>query len=61
MHAGYPYVEDMTALMALYPQVHIDVSAINYLMPRPTFQAYLRQLIEYGSANGLCLGPMISQ
>ncbi len=56
MHAGYPYVEDMIALMVLYPQVHIDVSAINYLMPRPTFQAYLKQLIEHGFGKRILFG-----
>jgi uncharacterized protein len=55
MHAGYPYVEEMIALMALYPQLHIDISAIN-LMPSALFHTYLRQLIDQGFGKQILFG-----
>jgi hypothetical protein len=56
MHAGYPYVEDTLAMMVLYPQLHVDISAINYLMPKPMFHGYLKQLIDHGFAKRILFG-----
>lgn len=56
MHAGYPYAEEMLAAMMLYPQLYVDVSAINYLMPRPLFHAYLRRLVEHGLGKRILFG-----
>lgn len=56
MHAGYPYGDEMIATMVIYPQLHIDVSAISYLMPRPLFHAYLRQLVDHGFDKRILFG-----
>ncbi|MGH2376668.1 MAG: amidohydrolase family protein [bacterium] len=56
MHGGSPYAEEMLAAMALYPQVHIDISAISYLMPRPHFHAYLRRLVDHGFGDRILFG-----
>jgi hypothetical protein len=56
MHAGHPYLEEMIALMSVYPQVYVDVSAIGYLLPRPSFHAYLRQLVEHGFGKRILFG-----
>ncbi|MCI0445393.1 amidohydrolase family protein [bacterium] len=56
MHAGYPYVEDTLAMMVLYPQLHVDISAINYLMPKDLFHAYLKKLIDHGFAKRILFG-----
>jgi predicted TIM-barrel fold metal-dependent hydrolase len=39
-HIGYPWTEEMIALAAKYPNVHIDTSA--YTVPR-----YPRELVDY--------------
>ncbi len=56
MHAGGPYVEEMLAVMLLYPQLYVDVSAINYLMPRSHFHAYLRRLVDHGLGKRILFG-----
>jgi hypothetical protein len=56
MHAGYPYADEMVAVMAIYPQLHLDISAISYLMPREKFQAYLGTLIEHGFGKRILFG-----
>ena len=33
MHAGWPMLNEMIALMAIYPQVYADVAGINWLLP----------------------------
>jgi hypothetical protein len=56
MHAGLPYEEDMLAMMVMYPQLHVDISAINYLTPRNFFHTYLRQLIDEGFGKRILFG-----
>jgi hypothetical protein len=56
MHAGGPYVEEMLAVMLLYPQLYVDISAINYVMPRPVFHGYLRRLMDHGLGKRILFG-----
>jgi hypothetical protein len=56
MHAGYPFVEDTIAMMTFYPQLHLDLSALNYLMPKPMFHSYLQNLINHGFAKRILFG-----
>lgn len=56
MHAGYPYVEDMIAMLVMYPQLHVDISAINYLMPQTLFHSYLKKLIDHGFVKRILFG-----
>jgi predicted TIM-barrel fold metal-dependent hydrolase len=45
-HGGYPYIEETIALMMMYQQVYVDVSAINWLLTPEEFHAYLKQLMD---------------
>jgi predicted TIM-barrel fold metal-dependent hydrolase len=56
MHCGYPYGEETIALLMQYPQVNADLGAIDWLLPRPAFHAYLRTLVEAGHAKRLMFG-----
>lgn len=56
MHAGLPFAEEMLAVMLLYPQLHVDVSAINHLMPRADFHSYLRRLVDHGLGKRILYG-----
>ena len=56
MHAGWPMLEEMIALMALYPQVYVDVAAINWVLPRKEFHRYLRGLVEAGYGKRIMFG-----
>jgi hypothetical protein len=33
MHAGWPYLDDMIALLATYPQVHVDIAVLGWVSP----------------------------
>jgi len=37
MHAGYPYLQEMKAIMYLYPQVNADLGVIDWILPREDF------------------------
>lgn len=56
MHAGYPYLDAALALMNAYPGVYADLAAIDWLLPRAEFQAYLQKLMRAGMGKRLMFG-----
>ncbi len=56
MHAGYPFVADMRALMFSHPQVYVDVASIVYTEPRPAFYRFLQEIVEAGYADRVLFG-----
>jgi predicted TIM-barrel fold metal-dependent hydrolase len=56
MHAGYPYIDRMIALLRRYPQVYLDVSWIVWQMPRSEFHAYLQRLVVHGFGKRIMFG-----
>lgn len=55
MHAGWPLGDRMLALLAAFPQVHVDLARINVL-PRAEFHAYLRRLVDAGFGRNIMHG-----
>lgn len=56
LHAGWPWAEDMIALMDAYPQVYVDMGAIDWAEPLPQFDHYLKTLITYGYGKRILFG-----
>ncbi len=56
MHAGFPMLDDMLAVLYAHPQVYVDVGVIVYTQSRPAFYRYLRGLVEAGFANRVMFG-----
>jgi len=56
MHAGWPMLDEMISLLAIYPQVYAEVAAINWLLPRKEFHRYLRGLVEAGYGKRIMFG-----
>ncbi|MDX1421100.1 MAG: amidohydrolase family protein [Rubricoccaceae bacterium] len=56
MHAGYPLLDDLLALLYAHPQVYVDTGVIVYTQPRPAFYRYLRAIVEAGFANRVMFG-----
>lgn len=55
-NAGYPFLEEMIALMYMYPQVYADLSTITWIIPREAFHDYLRGLIKANLGKRLMFG-----
>lgn len=57
-HAGYPRAEEMIAVLYMYPNVSVDISAI--ALPRlsqpSVFHEYLRRLVALGFINRIMFG-----
>lgn len=56
MHAGYPMLDSMLALLHMHPQVHAELSMINWAYPREEFHRYMRTLVQAGFADRLLFG-----
>ena len=56
MHAGYPMLDDLLALMYAHPQVHVEVGVIVHTIPRPAFYRFLRGITDAGYGNRVMFG-----
>lgn len=56
MHAGWPMIDNLLAVMWTYPQVHVDVGAISYALPRAGFHDYLRRIVDAGFGKRVMFG-----
>lgn len=54
--AGFPFLEDMIAIMYRYPNVYGDLSNISWLPPRKMFYRYLQSLMDAGLGKRLMFG-----
>jgi predicted TIM-barrel fold metal-dependent hydrolase len=55
-HGGYPFLEETIALMLMYQQVYMDISAINWLLTPEEFHAYLQRLIQARLGDRIMFG-----
>jgi hypothetical protein len=56
MHAGWPILDDLLAVMWTHPQVYVDVGIISYALPRAGFHDYLRRIVEAGFGKRVMFG-----
>ncbi|MDX1623599.1 MAG: amidohydrolase family protein [Gemmatimonadota bacterium] len=56
MHAGWPMLDDMLAVLYAHPQVHVGVGVIAFTLPRAEFHRYLRRIVEAGFGNRVMFG-----
>jgi hypothetical protein len=58
MHAGWPRLESMVALLYAHPNVYVDVATLQSraLVPRSAYYPYLRGLVEAGFSKRIMFG-----
>lgn len=56
MHAGYPMIDELRALLFSYPQVYVDLGGIVYTEPPPAFHGFLRQIVDAGYGDRVMFG-----
>jgi len=59
MHAGWPMLDDLLAVLWAHPQVHVDVGIICYALPRKEFHRYVERIVEAGvwQSHHVRVGP----
>jgi predicted TIM-barrel fold metal-dependent hydrolase len=56
MHAGYPMIDNLRALMFAHPQVYVDIASIVYTEPRAAFYDYLKSIVAAGYGDRILFG-----
>ena len=56
MHAGFPLLDDMLAVLYAHPQVYVEVGVIVYTQPREAFYHYLKGLFDAGFGKRVMFG-----
>lgn len=55
-NAGFPFRDEMIAMMYQYPQLYADVSTICWVIPQTAFYDYLEALVRAGLGKRLMFG-----
>lgn len=55
-NAGYPFGDEMMAILYMYPNVYVDVSTITWIIPRTAFHDYLQRIIRAGFGDRIMFG-----
>jgi uncharacterized protein len=56
MHAGWPMLDDLLALLRTHPQVYVEVGVIYWALPRAEFHRYLQRIVEAGFGRRVMFG-----
>ncbi len=56
MHAGWPMIDDLLAVLWTHPQVYVDVGVISFALPRKEFHRYLQRIVEAGFGKRVMFG-----
>jgi predicted TIM-barrel fold metal-dependent hydrolase len=56
MHAGWPMIDDLLALLWAYPQVYAGVGVISFAIPPAEFHRYLQRIVEAGFGKRIMFG-----
>ena len=56
MHYGSPWVDEMIAIMNVFPQVYIELGGIQWVYPLPYFYKQLREFLDAGFGKRIMFG-----
>jgi hypothetical protein len=56
MHAGWPMLDDMVAMLYAYPNLYVDIAVIDWYLPKKEFYSYLKRLVDAGFSNRIMFG-----
>lgn len=56
MHAGWPMLDDLLALLWAHPQVYVGLGVIDWVLPKAEFYRYLRRIVEAGFGKRVMYG-----
>jgi predicted TIM-barrel fold metal-dependent hydrolase len=56
MHAAWPMLDQLIGLLYAHPQVYVDVSLIDWFIPRKEFHFFLRRLVDAGFEKRIMFG-----
>src|SRR5215218_2077977 len=48
MHAGWPHMDGLLAMLHSFPSLYVDVAVLDWAIPKAEFYTYLRRIVEAG-------------
>ena len=56
MHAGWPFLDEIIALLHFHPQVYVDIGVLTWYIPRAEFYNYLERIVNAGFGKRIMFG-----
>ena len=56
MHAGFPMLDDLLAVMFTHPQVYVEVGVIVWTQPKAAFYRFLQGIVDAGYGDRVMFG-----
>ncbi len=56
MHAGWPFIDNMIAILNTYPQVYVGVGFLDWSLPKAEFDHTLKRLVDAGFDKRILYG-----
>jgi hypothetical protein len=56
MHAAYPFRDRMIYMLYMHPKLYVDVSVLQWAIPRAAYYDYLRELVDAGFGKRIMFG-----
>jgi predicted TIM-barrel fold metal-dependent hydrolase len=56
MHSGYPFLDDLLAVLFTHPQLYVEVSMLANVEPRAAFYRFLKAIVDGGYSDRIMFG-----
>lgn len=56
MHAGYPFIDDLKAMLYVYPQLYVDTGVLQIATTREDYYDFLEELVQAGYGDRIMFG-----
>ncbi len=56
MHAGYPFLDDLLAMLYAYPQLHVGTGVLQVAAPREDYYRFLEAVVRAGFIDRIMFG-----
>jgi len=56
MHAGWPMLDDMLAMLYAHPQLYVDLGIVSYALPLKEYYYYVERLVNAGFGKRIMFG-----
>ena len=56
MHAGFPFTDDLKAMLYLYPQLYVDTGVLQVGVTRDAYYAFLEEIVRAGFGDRIMYG-----
>jgi predicted TIM-barrel fold metal-dependent hydrolase len=56
IHAGFPFIDDLLAMLFVFPQLYVDTGVLQIAAPREEYYAFLERIVRAGFVDRIMYG-----